>query len=141
MVVGLLLDKVCVDVDLSFWLVWVKLVEILEQVFVQCGVLDDGESLISCDGYWVGWYFLWVWCSDEVQGGMFVCVQELEVLQEWWEVLEICVVEGEECLVVVCDEQCELEGVWEQVWCQVQEEGCWYGELKVQLFVQQVKVE
>lgn len=79
---GSLLDKVRADADLSPWLARVKPVETLEQALAQRGALDDGESLISRDGYWVGRHFLRVRRSDEAQGGMLARAQELEALQE-----------------------------------------------------------
>ncbi|MFG8219106.1 chromosome segregation protein SMC, partial [Pseudomonas aeruginosa] len=138
---GSLLDKVRADADLSPWLARVKPVETLEQALAQRGALDDGESLISRDGYWVGRHFLRVRRSDEAQGGMLARAQELEALQERREALETRVAEGEERLAAARDEQRELEGAREQVRCQVQEEGRRHGELKAQLSAQQAKVE
>ncbi|MDF5987841.1 chromosome segregation protein SMC [Pseudomonas aeruginosa] len=138
---GSLLDKVRADADLSPWLARVKPVETLEQALAQRGALDDGESLISRDGYWVGRHFLRVRRSDEAQGGMLARAQELEALQERREVLETRVAEGEERLAAARDEQRELEGAREQVRRQVQEEGRRHGELKAQLSAQQAKVE
>ncbi len=85
---GSLLDKVRADADLSPWLARVKPVETLEQALAQRGALDDGESLISRDGYWVGRHFLRVRRSDEAQGGMLARAQELEALQERREALK-----------------------------------------------------
>ncbi len=138
---GSLLDKVRADADLSPWLARVKPVETLEQALAQRGALDDGESLISRDGYWVGRHFLRVRRSDEAQGGMLARAQELEALQERREALETRVAEGEERLAAARDEQRELEGAREQVRRQVQEEGRRHGELKAQLSAQQAKVE
>ena len=118
-----------------------KPVETLEQALAQRGALDDGESLISRDGYWVGRHFLRVRRSDEAQGGMLARAQELEALQERRESLETRVAEGEERLAAARDEQRELEGAREQVRRQVQEEGRRHGELKAQLSAQQAKVE
>ncbi len=138
---GSLLDKVRADADLSPWLARVKPVETLEQALAQRGALDDGESLISRDGYWVGRHFLRVRRSDEAQGGMLARAQELEALQERREALETRVAEGEERLAAARDEQRELVGAREQVRRQVQEEGRRHGELKAQLSAQQAKVE
>ncbi len=137
-----LLDKVRADVDLSSWLGRVKPVETLEQALAQRAALDDGESLVSRDGYWVGRHFLRVRRGEAAQGGMLARGQELERLYVERETLEQRLAEIDEQLVRLRDEQRHAEeGAREQVRRQVQEEGRRQGELKAQLSAQQAKVE
>ncbi|MFQ6572869.1 chromosome segregation protein SMC [Pseudomonas sp. UM16] len=77
---GSLLDKVEGRVDLAPWLGQVLPVDNLEQALAQRGRLNDGQSLVSRDGYWVGRHFLRVNRASDAEGGVLARGQELERL-------------------------------------------------------------
>ncbi|MFV3411709.1 chromosome segregation protein SMC [Pseudomonas nitroreducens] len=138
---GSLLDKVETNVDLSYWLGRVRPVETLEQALAQRASLDDGESLISRDGYWVGRNFLRVRRGESADGGVLARGQELERLYAERETLEQRLAEVDELLARLRDEQRQAEEGRDQVRRRLQDEGRRQGELKAQLSAQQAKVE
>ena len=75
-----LLSKVSSPVDLSPWLANVIPVESLEHALMRRSQLQQGESLISRDGYWVGSNFVRVKRAAQSQGSVLARAQELESL-------------------------------------------------------------
>ncbi|MGK4360847.1 chromosome segregation protein SMC [Ectopseudomonas chengduensis] len=138
---GSLLDKVESSHDLSPWLAGVRPVESLEQALAARGQLADGESLISRDGYWVGWHFLRVRRAAEADSGVLARGQELERLQLEREEREAALAQLDERLLALRDEQRLQEEQREQQRRHGQELARQVSELKAKLSASQAKAE
>ncbi|WP_137820796.1 chromosome segregation protein SMC [Pseudomonas sp. D(2018)] len=138
---GSLLEKVEAPIDLAPWLAKVLPVENLDQALAQRGILGEGESLISRDGYWVGRNFLRVRRASEAESGLLARGQELERLHAEREEREAALEKLEERLHQLRDSQRQQEESREQQRRLLQEESRSLGELKARLSAQQAKVE
>ncbi|HLT05839.1 MAG TPA: chromosome segregation protein SMC [Pseudomonas sp.] len=140
-VAGSLLELVESPVDLAPWLGRVRPVETLDDALLQRERLQDGESLISRDGYWVGRHFLRVRRAGEAESGVLARAQELEALlgERDERAAELEALDAR--LQQLRDEQRTLEAQREQVRRRSQDEARRLGELKAQLSAQQTKVE
>ena len=140
-VAGSLLDKVEAAVDLAPWLAKVKPVVSLDDALAARTSLDEGESLISRDGYWVGRHFLRVRRASEAESGVLARGQELERLGLECEEREAALALLDERLLHLREGQSQQEEVREQQRRQLQDQARRLGELKAQLSAGQAKVE
>lgn len=138
---GSLLELVESPVDLAPWLGRVRPVESLDDALLQRARLQDGESLISRDGYWVGRHFLRVRRAGEAESGVLARAQELEALQAERDERAAELETLDARLQQLRDEQRELESQREQVRRRSQDETRRLGEFKARLSAQQAKVE
>src|SRR5690606_28545749 len=140
-VAGSLLELVESPVDLAPWLGRVRPVETLDDALLQRERLQDGESLISRDGYWVGRHFLRVRRAGEAESGVLARAQELEALlgERDERAAELEALDAR--LQQLRDEQRTLQAQREQVRRRSQDEARRLGELKAQFSAQQTKVE
>lgn len=76
-----LLDKVQSPCDLSPWLAPVRPVESLALALTLRATLNDTQSLITPDGYWISRHFLRVQRTAEAQGGLLTQAHTLEQLR------------------------------------------------------------
>ncbi|WP_213574928.1 chromosome segregation protein SMC [Stutzerimonas kunmingensis] len=138
---GSLLDLVESALDLSPWLGKVRPVDSLEQALAARSGLNDGESLVSRDGYWVGRHFLRVRRASEAESGVLARGQELERLQAEREEREAALAAVEERITVLRGDQARLEDEREQQRRRQQEAARSHGDLKAQLSAGQARLE
>jgi len=140
-VAGSLLDKVEGRVDLSPWLGQVMPVDTLEQALARRASLNDGQSLVSRDGYWVGRHFLRVSRGSEAQGGVLARGQEIERLGQEQLEQEALLEQLDEQLQRLREQQLDLEEQREQLRRRSQDEGRQHGELKARLSAGRARAE
>ncbi|HAG78772.1 MAG TPA: chromosome segregation protein SMC, partial [Pseudomonas sp.] len=138
---GSLLDLVESALDLSPWLGNVRPVDSLEQALAARSGLNDGESLVSRDGYWVGRHFLRVRRASEAESGVLARGQELERLQAEREERETALAAVEERIAELRSDQARLEDEREQQRRRQQEEARSHSDLKAQLSAGQARLE
>ncbi|MCE0916791.1 chromosome segregation protein SMC [Pseudomonas sp. NMI760_13] len=138
---GSLLDKVEGRVDLSPWLGQVMPVDTLEQALARRASLNDGQSLVSRDGYWVGRHFLRVSRGSEAQGGVLARGQEIERLGLEQLEQEALLEQLDEQLQRLREQQLDLEEQREQLRRRSQDEGRQHGELKARLSAGRARAE
>ncbi|RRV11400.1 chromosome segregation protein SMC [Stutzerimonas xanthomarina] len=138
---GSLLDLVESALDLSPWLGNVRPVDSLEQALGARSGLNDGESLVSRDGYWVGRHFLRVRRASEAESGVLARGQELERLQAEREERETALAAVEERIAELRSDQARLEDEREQQRRRQQEEARSHSDLKAQLSAGQARLE
>ncbi|ESQ97922.1 chromosome segregation protein SMC [Stutzerimonas chloritidismutans AW-1] len=138
---GSLLDLVESAMDLSPWLGNVRPVDSLEQALAARSGLNDGESLVSRDGYWVGRHFLRVRRASEAESGVLARGQELERLQAEREERETALAAVEERIAELRSDQARLEDEREQQRRRQQEEARSHSDLKAQLSAGQARLE
>jgi chromosome segregation protein len=136
-----LLDLVESALDLSPWLGNVRPVDSLEQALAARSGLNDGESLVSRDGYWVGRHFLRVRRASEAESGVLARGQELERLQAEREERETALAAVEERIAELRSDQARLEDEREQQRRRQQEEARSHSDLKAQLSAGQARLE
>ncbi|HGM5583341.1 TPA: chromosome segregation protein SMC [Pseudomonas putida] len=138
---GSLLDKVEGRTDLAPWLGRVKLVESLEQALALRAGLDEGHSLVSRDGYWVGRHFLRVSRGGESQGGVLARGQEIERLGHEQLEQQASLEQLEQQLQSLREQQLDQEQQREQLRRRSQEESRQLGELKAGLSAGRARAE
>ena len=138
---GSLLDKVEGRVDLAPWLGQVLPVESLEQALAQRIRLNDGQSLVSRDGYWVGRHFLRVNRASDAQGGLLARGQELERLGLEHQELEAALELLEARLQEQREQQQDLEERREQLRRRAQDEARQQSELNARLSAGKARAE
>ncbi|MFI8691842.1 chromosome segregation protein SMC [Stutzerimonas kunmingensis] len=138
---GSLLDLVESAMDLSPWLGNVRPVDSLEQALAARSGLNDGESLVSRDGYWVGRHFLQVRRASEAESGVLARGQELERLQAEREEREAALATVEERIAELSSDRARLEDEGEQQRRRQQEEARSHSDLKAQLSAGQARLE
>jgi len=138
---GSLLDLVESAMDLSPWLGNVRPVDSLEQALAARSGLNDGESLVSRDGYWVGRHFLRVRRASEAESGVLARGQELERLQAEREERETALAAVEERIAELRSDQARLEDEREQQRRRQQEEARSHSDLKALLSAGQARLE
>jgi len=138
---GSLLDLVESAMDLSPWLGNVRPVDSLEQALAARSGLNDGESLVSRDGYWVGRHFLRVRRASEAESGVLARGQELERLQAEREEREAALATVEERIAELSSDRARLEDEREQQRRREQEEARSHSDLKAQLSAGQARLE
>ncbi|RRV12089.1 chromosome segregation protein SMC [Pseudomonas saudiphocaensis] len=140
-IAGRLLEMVESATDLSPWLGRVRPVETLEQALAGRAVLEEGESLISRDGYWVGRHFLRVRRAAEAESGLLARGQELERLQAEREQREADLEQLDGRLDQLRDAQRQQEDEREQQRRRQQDEARQQAELKARLSASQARLE
>src|SRR5690606_14062983 len=140
-IAGSLLEMVESATDLSPWLGRVRPVETLEQALAGRAVLEEGESLISRDGYWVGRHFLRVRRAAEAESGLLARGQELERLQAEREQREAELEQLDGRLDQLRDAQRQQEEEREQQRRRQQDEARQQAELKARLSASQARLE
>lgn len=140
-IAGSLLEMVESATDLSPWLGRVRPVETLEQALAGRAVLEEGESLISRDGYWVGRHFLRVRRAAEAESGLLARGQELERLQAEREQREADLEQLDGRLDQLRDAQRQQEDEREQQRRRQQDEARQQAELKARLSASQARLE
>src|SRR5690606_30509429 len=140
-IAGSLLEMVESATDLSPWLGRVRPVETLEQALAGRAVLEEGESLISRDGYWVGRHFLRVRRAAEAESGLLARGQELERLQAEREQREADLEHLDGRLDQLRDAQRQQEDEREQQRRRQQDEARQQAELKARLSASQARLE
>ncbi|MCF6783144.1 chromosome segregation protein SMC [Stutzerimonas stutzeri] len=140
-IAGSLLEMVESATDLSPWLGRVRPVETLEQALAGRAVLEEGESLISRDGYWVGRHFLRVRRAAEAESGLLARGQELERLQAEREQRESELEQLDGRLDQLRDAQRQQEEEREQQRRRQQDEARQQAELKARLSASQARLE
>ncbi|MUT72943.1 chromosome segregation protein SMC [Stutzerimonas frequens] len=138
---GSLLERVESAQDLSPWLGRVRPVESLEQALAARASLAEDESVVSRDGYWVGWHFLRVRRASEAESGVLARGQELQRLLAERDEREASLATMEDRIAVLGGEQSRLEGEREQQRRQQQEEARKHGDLKARLSAGQARLE
>jgi chromosome segregation protein len=138
---GSLLDLVESALDLSPWLGKVRPVDSLEQALAARSGLNNGESLVSRDGYWVGRHFLRVRRASEAESGVLARGQELERLQAEREEREAALAAVEERIAELNSDRALLEDEREQQRRRQQEEARTHSDLKAQLSAGQARLE
>ena len=119
----------------------VRPVESLEQALALRAQLVDGQSLISCDGYWVGRNFLRVRRASEAESGVLARSQEIQRLGLEREEREATLATLEEQLQSLREQQLVQEDSREQVRRRLQDEARQQGEIKAKLSASKAKVE
>ena len=140
-IAGSLLEMVKSATDLSPWLGRVRPVETLEQALAGRAVLEEGESLISRDGYWVGRHFLRVRRAAEAESGLLARGQELERLQAEREQREAELEQLDGRLDQLRYAQRQQEDEREQQRRRQQDEARQQAELKARLSASQARLE
>jgi len=138
---GSLLDKVESATNLSPWLGRVRPVETLDQALAGRAALNDGESLISRDGYWVGRHFLRVRRAAEAESGLLARGQELERLQVERDERETALELLDERLDQLRNTQRQQEDGREQQRRRQQDEARQQAEFKARLSASQARLE
>ncbi|OHC11999.1 MAG: chromosome segregation protein SMC [Pseudomonadales bacterium GWC1_66_9] len=138
---GSLLDKVEGGADLAPWLGRVMTVEHLAEALQRRPALNEGESLISRDGYWVGRHFLRVRRASDAESGLLARGQELEHLQAGRDELEARLAELEARLLAMSEARRQQEESREGLRRRLQEEARQQGELKARLSALQARAE
>jgi chromosome segregation protein len=140
-IAGSLLDKVESPSDLCAWLGRVRPVETLEQALAERAALDEGESLVSRDGYWLGRHFLRVRRTDEGQSGVLARAHELERLQAERDAATERLQQAEDTLAQLVETQRQQEASRDQQRRQQQDQARLLGELKARLAAGQARLE
>ncbi|OCT20879.1 chromosome segregation protein SMC [Pseudomonas putida] len=138
---GSLLDKVDGRIDLAPWLGQVKPVESLEQALALRATLEEGHSLVSRDGYWVGRHFLRVSRGGESQGGVLARGQEIERLGHEQLEHEALLEQLTQQLQDLREQQLDQEEQREQLRRRSQDENRQLGELKASLSAGRARAE
>ena len=138
---GSLLDKVESSVDLSPWLGRVRPVADLDEALAARDALEEGESLISQDGYWVGRHFLRVRRAAQAESGLLARAQELAQLQAEHEEREASLALLAEQLERLRQTQADLHEHREEQRVRFQELSRQQGELNARLSASQARLE
>ncbi|WP_226505684.1 chromosome segregation protein SMC [Pseudomonas sp. MWU16_30317] len=136
-----LLDKVESSVDLAPWLANIIPVETLDDALAARTRLQEGQSLISRDGYWVGRHFLRVSRASDAHSGVLARAQELKDAEADRELREAALATLDEQLQQLREQQQQDEQSREQTRRQLQEQARHQGELKAQLSASKAKAE
>ena len=138
---GSLLDKVEGPTDLAPWLGQVRPVETLEQALALREALEDGHSLFSRDGYWVGRHFLRVSRGGESQGAVLARGQEIERLDQEQLALQARLEQLDLEVQARREQQRDLEERREQLHRRTQEKNRQQAELKARLSAGRARAE
>ncbi|MGI4836825.1 MAG: chromosome segregation protein SMC [Janthinobacterium lividum] len=136
-----LLDKVESSVDLAPWLANIIPVKTLDDALAARTRLQEGQSLISRDGYWVGRHFLRVSRASDAHSGVLARAQELKDAEADRELREAALATLDEQLQQLREQQQQDEQSREQTRRQLQEQARHQGELKAQLSASKAKAE